>query len=74
MSNEPRSLGLSRIVRILAGLLVAVSREANRQQIGWRAVDGERLIGGDHRARTIWTLGRRLVLSLCYRVIGSSAE
>jgi hypothetical protein len=31
-------------------------RWANRQQMSWRAVDMERLVGEDHPARAIWTL------------------
>jgi hypothetical protein len=31
-------------------------RYVNRQQMGWRAVDVERLIGEDHPERAIWTL------------------
>jgi hypothetical protein len=35
-------------------------RYVNRQQMSWRAVDVEKLIGEDHPARAIWTLvGRR---------------
>ena len=37
-------------------------RQVNRQQMSWRAVDVERLIGEDHRARAIWTLVGRLDL------------
>jgi hypothetical protein len=38
-------------------------RYVNRQQMSWRAVDVERLIGEDHPARAIWTLVGRLDLS-----------
>ena len=49
-------------------------RFVNRQQMSWRAVDVERLIGEDHRARAIWTLVGRLDLSRFYESIESSAE
>jgi transposase len=49
-------------------------RPINRQQMSWRAVDVERLIGEDHRARAIWTLVGRLDLSPFYESIESSAE
>jgi transposase len=49
-------------------------RPINRQQMSWRAVDVERLIGEDHRARAIWTLVGRLDLSHFYESIESSAE
>ena len=49
-------------------------RPINRQQMSWRAVDVERLIGEDHRARAIWTLVGRLDLSRFYESIESSAE
>jgi|ERR1017187_6052489 hypothetical protein len=49
-------------------------RYVNRQQMSWRAVDVEKLIGEDHPARAIWTLVGRLDLSSFYRVIESSAE
>jgi transposase len=49
-------------------------RYVNRQQMSWRAVDVERLIGEDHPARAIWTLVGRLDLSSFYRGIESSAE
>jgi transposase len=49
-------------------------RPINRQQMSWRAVDVERLIGEDHRARAIWTLVGRLDLSRFYETIESSAE
>jgi transposase len=49
-------------------------RPINRQQMSWRAVDAERLIGEDHRARAIWVLVGRLDLSRFYESIESSAE
>src|SRR3984893_6267209 len=49
-------------------------RYVNRQQMSWRAVDVERLIGEDHPARSIWTLVGRLDLSSFYRGIESSTE
>ena len=49
-------------------------RQVNRQQMSWRAVDVERLIGEDHRARAIWALVGRLDLSRFYESIESSAE
>jgi transposase len=49
-------------------------RPINRQQMSWRAVDVERLIGEDHRARAIWTLVGRLDLSRFYESIESSVE
>ena len=49
-------------------------RYVNRQQMSWRVVDVERLIGEDHPARAIWTLVGRLDLSPFYRSIESSAE
>jgi transposase len=49
-------------------------RPINRQQMSWRAVDVERLIGEDHRARAIWALVGRLDLSCFYESIESSAE
>src|SRR6267154_2885741 len=42
--------------------------------MSWRAVDVERLIGEDHRARAIWTLVGRLDLQQFYEDIESSAE
>ena len=32
-------------------------RRINREQMMWRAVDVEQLIGEDHPARAIWDLG-----------------
>jgi transposase len=49
-------------------------RQVNRQQMSWRAVDVERLIGEDHRARAIWTLVGRLDLKRFYDGIESNAE
>jgi transposase len=49
-------------------------RQINRQQMSWRAVDVERLIGEDHRARAIWTLVGRLDLTRFCDDIESSAE
>ncbi len=49
-------------------------RYVNRQQMSWRAVDVEKLIGDDHPARAIWELVGRLDLSPFYRAIESSAE
>ena len=49
-------------------------RRVNRQQMSWRAVDVERLIGDDHPARAIWTLVGRLDLRSFYDRIESSAE
>lgn len=49
-------------------------RYVNRQQMSWRAVDVERLIGDDHAARAIWTLVGRLDLRRFYQGIESSAE
>ena len=49
-------------------------RYVNRQQMSWRALDVEKLIGEGHPARAIWTLVGRLDLSPFYRVIESSTE
>src|SRR6202165_1866520 len=49
-------------------------RYVNRQQMSWRAVDVEHLIGEDHPARAIWALVGRLNLSAFYRAIESSVE
>jgi transposase len=49
-------------------------RFVNRQQMSWRAVDVERLIGEDHPARAIWMLIGRLDLTRFYQGIESSAE
>ena len=49
-------------------------RYVNRQQMSWRAVDVDKLIAEDHRARAIWTLVGRLNLSAFYQAIESSTE
>jgi len=49
-------------------------RYVNRQQMSWRAIDVERLIGEDHPARAIWTLIGHMDLSHFYQGIESSAE
>jgi len=49
-------------------------RWVNRQQMSWRAVDVERLVGEDHPARAIWTLIGHMDLSQFYQGIESSAE
>src|ERR1700680_2903883 len=49
-------------------------RFVNRQQMSWRAVEVEKLIGEDHAARAIWELVGRLDLSAFYQAIESSAE
>jgi transposase len=49
-------------------------RYVNRQQMSWRAVDVEKLIGEDHPARGIWALVGRLDLGRFYEDIESSAE
>lgn len=49
-------------------------RYVNRQQMAWRAVDVERLIGEDYPARAIWTLVGRLDLRQFYQGIESSAK
>jgi transposase len=49
-------------------------RYVNRQQMSWRAVDVEKLIGEDHPARSIWALVGRLDLRRFYEDIESSAE
>ena len=38
-------------------------RYVNRQQMSWRAIDVDHLIGEDHPARAIWGLVGRLDLS-----------
>ena len=48
-------------------------RYVNRQQMSWRAIDVDHLIGEDHPARAIWGLVGRLDLSAFCRTIGSSA-
>jgi transposase len=49
-------------------------RLVNRQQMSWRAVDVEKLIGEDHPARAIWSLVGRLDLRRFYNAVESSAE
>ena len=49
-------------------------RYVNRQQMSWRAVDVERLVGDDHAARAIWELVGGLDLRRFYQAIESSAE
>src|SRR5882724_8890600 len=49
-------------------------RYVNRQQMSWRAIDVQRLIGEDHPARAIWTLIGRMDLCHFYQGIESSAE
>src|SRR3989441_474915 len=49
-------------------------RYVNRQQMSWRAIDVERLIGEDHPARAIWALVGRLDLRGFYQSIESSTE
>ena len=49
-------------------------RYVNRKQMSWRAVDVDKLIAEDHRARAIWTLVGRLNLSAFYQAIESSTE
>ena len=49
-------------------------RHVNRQQMSWRAVDVERLIGADHPARGIWGLLGSLDLRPFYEGIESSPE
>jgi transposase len=49
-------------------------RHVNRQQMSWRAVDVERLIGDDHPARAIWALVGHLDLSRFHDDIQSSTE
>ena len=49
-------------------------RHVNRQQMSWRAVDVERLIGEDHPARAIWGLLGSLDLRRFYEGVESSTE
>jgi len=49
-------------------------RYVNRQQMSWRAIDVEMLVGEDHAARAIWELVGRLDLGQFYGAIESSAE
>jgi transposase len=54
--------------------LQASDPHVNRQQMSWRAMDVERLIGEEHAARAMWTLVGRMDLSSFYRSIESSNE
>jgi hypothetical protein len=45
-------------------------RSVNRQQLSWRAVDVEHLLGADHPARAIGALVGRLNLRAFYQAIG----
>ena len=49
-------------------------RYVNRQQLSWRAVDVEHLLGEDHPARAIGALVGRLNLRAFYQAIESNAE
>jgi transposase len=49
-------------------------RQVNRQQMSWRAVDVERLIGEEHPERAIWGLLGSLDLRRFYEGIESSTE
>jgi transposase len=49
-------------------------RRINREQMWWRAVDVEQLIGEDHPARAIWELVGRLDLDGFYEGIECSEE
>src|SRR6266436_10307549 len=49
-------------------------RYVNRQQMSWRAVDVERLVGDDHPARAIWALVGRFDLRRFYDCIESSEQ
>src|SRR5665213_297266 len=49
-------------------------RRINREQMCWRAVDVEQLIGEDHAARAIWELVGRLDLTGFYEGIECSEE
>ena len=49
-------------------------RRINREQMMWRAVDVEQLIGEDHAARAIWELVGRLDVERFYAGIECSAE
>ncbi|MGH9397799.1 MAG: hypothetical protein ACRD18_13245 [Terriglobia bacterium] len=57
--SQPQAKGEPRLERV------------NRQQMVWRAVDVERLIGEDHPARAIWELVGRLNLSFFRQAIGA---
>lgn len=52
----------------------ALVRGVNREQMCWRAVDVEQLIGDDHAARAIWDFVGRLDLSSYYERIEASVE
>ena len=52
----------------------ALVRGVNREQMCWRTVDVERLIGDDHAARAIWEFVGRLDLSGYYERIEASVE
>src|SRR6184192_3445014 len=49
-------------------------RRINREQMCWRAVDVEQLIGEDHLVRAIWDLVGRLHLDGFYQGIDCSEE
>jgi transposase len=49
-------------------------RYVNRQQMSWRAVNVDKLVGEDHPVRAIWALVGRLDLRRFYEGIASSAE
>src|SRR5260370_31025286 len=49
-------------------------RRINREQMLWRAVDVEQLIGEDHPARASWELAGRLDLEGFYEGIECSEE
>jgi hypothetical protein len=49
-------------------------RRINREQMLWRAVDVEQLIGEDHQARAIWEPVGRLDLDSFYEGIECSEE
>jgi transposase len=49
-------------------------RYVNREQMSWRAVDVDKLIAEDHRARAIWALVGSLDLGAFYQAIESNAE
>ena len=49
-------------------------RRSNREQMLWRAVDVEQLIGEDHPARAIWERAGRLDLDGFYEGIECSEE
>lgn len=49
-------------------------RYVNRQQMSWRAIDVEKLVGEDHSVRAIWELVGGLDLRQFYEAIESSAK